>query len=116
MFQVFNASIERQFEFVQREWINYGDVFRQGDDTDPITGSRYHDGRTVVPDGEPLDRSSDRVVIPKGRMVIPGDERTGRPPFLCCDIPRFVTTKGGDYFFVPSLTGLRLLASGKVFV
>ena len=113
MFQVFNASIERQFEFVQREWINNGDVFRQGDDTDPITGSRYHDGRTVVPDGEPLNRSSEGGA---GRMVIPGDERTGRPPFLCCDIPRFVTTKGGDYFFVPSLTGLRLLASGKVFV
>jgi hypothetical protein len=46
--------------------------------------------------------------------VIPGDERTGRRPFLCRGIPRFVTTKGGDYFFVPSLTGLQLLASQQV--
>jgi Dyp-type peroxidase family len=112
IFQVFNTSIERQFEFVQRQWINYGDVFGQGDDTDPITGSRYRDGRMVVADEEPFDRSKHSA----GRMVIPGDERTGRPPFLCCDIPNFVTTRGGDYFFVPSLTGLRLLASGKVFV
>jgi len=112
IFQVFNTSIERQFEFVQRQWINYGDVFGQGDDTDPITGTRYRDGRTVVAGEEPLNRSKDSA----GRMVIPGDERTGRPPFLCCDIPNFVTTKGGDYFFVPSLTGLRLLASGKVYV
>jgi hypothetical protein len=47
-------------------------------------------------------------------MMIPGDEATGRRPVICFDIPRFVTTKGGDYFFVPSLTGLRLLVSGQV--
>jgi len=47
-------------------------------------------------------------------MMIPGDEATGRRPFICFDMPRFVQTRGGDYFFVPSLTGLRLLASGRV--
>ena len=93
LFLVFNADIERQFEFVQRQWINDGDKFRQGNDRDPILGS-HHDGL--------------------GRMVIPGDEREGRPPFFCTGIPRFVTAKGGDYFFAPSLTGLRLMASGGV--
>jgi Dyp-type peroxidase family len=112
-FLAFNASIERQFEFVQRQWINYGDAFRQGDDTDPIAGSRYGDGRCIdVADEKPFDRSTNGM----GCMVIPGDELSRRPPFLCWGIPNFVTTKGGDYFFVPSLTGLRLLASGKVFV
>jgi Dyp-type peroxidase family len=90
MFLAYNSGID-QFEFVQETWINFGDDFQQGNDMDPIVGSR----------GD-------------GRMMIPGDERTGRRPFLCWDIPRFVTTKGGDYFFVPSLTGLRLLASGQV--
>jgi hypothetical protein len=71
--------------------MNFGDDFEQGNDTDTIAGSR-----------------KDR------RMVIPGDEETGRRPFICFDIPSFVETKGGDYFFVPSLTGLRLLASGRV--
>ena len=51
-----------------------------------------------------------------GRMMIQGDERTGRSPFLCDEIPRFVTTKGGDYFFFPSITGLRLMALGEVVV
>jgi len=111
MFQAFNANISHQFEFVQQQWVNYGDEFRQGDDTDPITGIRNGDGRMVVPSQEYR-----RDQAGKGRMVIPGDQRTGRPPFLCGDIPRFVTTKGGDYFFAPSLTALRLLASGKVIV
>lgn len=92
LFLAFNADIERQFEFVQRQWINDGDKFRQGNDRDPILGS--HDGL--------------------GRMVIPGDEREGRPPFFCNGIPRFVAAKGGDYFFAPSLTGLRLIASNGV--
>jgi Dyp-type peroxidase family len=90
MFLAYNSGLD-QFEFVQNTWINFGDNFQQGNDTDPITGS------------------GDRR-----RMMIPGDETTGRRPFLCWGIPRFVTTKGGDYFFVPGLTGLRLLASQQV--
>lgn len=90
VFLAFNSGFD-QFEFVQQIWLNFGDDFEQGNDTDPIAGSRR-----------------------KGRMIIPGDEATGRRPFICFDIPSFVTTRGGDYFFVPSLTGLGLLASGRV--
>jgi Dyp-type peroxidase family len=90
IFLAFNSGFD-QFEFVQQAWINFGDDFEQGNDTDPIAGSRE-----------------------AGRMMIPGDEATGRRPFICFDMPRFVQTRGGDYFFVPSLTGLRLLASGRV--
>jgi Dyp-type peroxidase family len=86
-----------QFEFVQQKWMNFGDEFEQGNDTDPIAGNRPTIGGR---------RSA--------QMMIPGDEASGRRPFICFDIPRFVTTRGGDYFFVPSLTGLGLLASGRV--
>ena len=111
MFLAFNASVRRQFEFVQQQWVNGGDEFSQGDDTDPIAGAHYGDGRMVVP-GESLKRDKQNT----GRLMIQGDERAGRPPFLCNEIPRFVTTKGGDYFFIPSLTGLRLMALGQVVV
>jgi len=111
MFLAFNANISQQFEFVQQQWINYGDDFKQGDDTDPIAGSRIGDGNMVKP-GHPYRRDQNGV----GRMVIQGDQRTAREPFLCFGIPRFVTTKGGDYFFAPSLTGIRLMADGKVCV
>jgi deferrochelatase/peroxidase EfeB len=90
MFLAFNSGFD-QFEFVQQVWINFGDDFEQGNDTDPIASARNG-----------------------VRMVIPGDEETGRQPFICFDVPSFVETRGGDYFFVPSLTGLRLLASGRV--
>ncbi len=90
IFIAFNSGFD-QFEFVQQVWVNFGDDFEQGNDIDPIAGSRE-----------------------SGRMMIPGDEATGRRPFICFDIPRFVTTKGGDCFFVPSLAGLRLLTSGRV--
>jgi len=90
IFIAFNSGLD-QFEFVQQNWINDGDDFQQGNDADPVVGSRD-----------------------TGQMVIPGDEVTGRRPFVCFDIPRFVTTKGGDYFFVPSLSGLSVLASGPI--
>jgi len=89
IFIAFNSGFD-QFEFVQQNWINFGDDFEQGNDTDPIAGSRE-----------------------AGRMTIPGDEATGRRPFICFGIPRFVETRGGDYFFVPSLTALQLLASAR---
>lgn len=91
MFLAFNSGFD-QFEFVQRNWINNGDDFEQGNEVNSIAGSRNE----------------------AGRMMIPGDVGRLRKPFLCFDIPQFVTTKGGDYFFVPSLTGLRLIASGEI--
>jgi hypothetical protein len=115
MFLALNSSIERQFEFIQRQWMTRGDEFDQGDDSDPITGTRYHDGRMVVP-GQSFNRGlpDPKGNKPKGRMMIQGDQRTGRIPYLCSDIPNFVITKGGEYFFMPSMTALVLLASGNV--
>ena len=49
-----------------------------------------------------------------GRFVIPGDIRRREEPFICSGLPSFVAVKGGDYFFIPSLTALRLLAAGRI--
>ena len=92
VFMAYVAGIASQFEFVQREWINYGNDFSQGNDKDPLVGDNNG----------------------AGRMVMPGDERAGRPPFLCTGLPRFVTVKGGGYFFVPGLTALGLIAAGSL--
>ncbi|MCA1458906.1 hypothetical protein I6F35_38265 [Bradyrhizobium sp. BRP22] len=96
IFIALNSGFD-QFEFVQQKWMNFGDDFEQGNDTDPIAGNRPTIGGR---------RSA--------QMMIPGDEASGRRPFICFDIPRFVTTRGGDYFFVPSLAALGLLASARV--
>ena len=47
-------------------------------------------------------------------MVIQRSERDPNPPFFCNKFTRFVEARGGDYFFVPSLTALRLIGRGLV--
>jgi hypothetical protein len=80
------ASLARQFEFVQSQWINDGNLFRLGDDIDVLLGA--HDGRT-------------------GKMTVHGS-----PPFLMGPLSRVVTVRGGEYFFVPGLNGLHYLGAG----
>ncbi|HEX7669359.1 MAG TPA: hypothetical protein VF395_07250 [Polyangiaceae bacterium] len=94
IFMAFCASVRRQFEFVQQQWLNYGNDFRLGNDKDPLTGN--HDPEST------------------GRMVIQRSEQDPNPPFFCNKFTRFVETRGGDYFFVPSLTALRLIGRGLV--
>lgn len=97
---ILNASINRQFEFVQQQWIQSGNDFRMANDSDPILGNHG-----------PNDGSAESR---QGRMVMQADPRGDRPPFLCNKIPTFVETRGGDYFFVPSMTALQLIGAGIV--
>lgn len=86
------ASLFRQFEFVQQQWMNYGLDFNAGSDTCPLVGN--HD---------------------KGaKFVIPADPQSGHPPFIAGDLPQFVETRGGAYFFVPSITALGTICMGVV--
>ena len=98
MFMAINASIRRQFEFVQQQWVTYGNDFNLSNDKDPLTGNHG-----VTPEG-----------LPDGRMVIQTDEHDPRPPVFCGGIPRFVETRGGDYFFLPGLSALRMIGSGTI--
>jgi deferrochelatase/peroxidase EfeB len=95
---IVNADLSRQFEFVQEQWVNYGNDFRLSNDRDPLLGNHgfNENGRG------------------NGRMVIEGDPGAKRPPYFCSGIPTMVETRGGDYFFVPSMTCLRMIAMGIV--
>jgi len=93
------SSLFRQFEFVQQQWMQYGLDFNVGSDTCPVIGNH------VVEKGKP----------PEGKMVITADpaDANGKP-FICDRIPQFVEPRGGDYFFIPSMTALRMIGSGIV--
>lgn len=91
-FMVICANIFRQFEFVQQQWIQYGLDFNQGNNTCPMLGNHS---------------------VHK-RYTIPSDPASGKPPYICDNLPQFVETRGGDYFFIPSLTALRMIAMGIV--
>ena len=91
-----NADIARQFEFVQQEWINYGNDFKAGNDKEILLGNHGTDERFP------------------SKAVIQVDPESQEVPYFLSKIPRLVETRGGDYFFVPSLTALRLIAKGLV--
>ena len=88
MFVALAADLERQFEFVQRTWINgarFGDL---SDEPDPLLGTSPQ-------------RAFSLQGCPVGQRIEA--------------LPRFTTVLGGGYFFAPGLRALRWLAEGKQF-
>ena len=96
VFMVVGADIGRQFEFVQQQWVNYGNDFKAGNDKDILAGN--HGTAEGLP----------------SKAVIQTDPDGDDAPFFLARLPRFVETRGGEYFFVPSLTALRMIAAGIV--
>ena len=94
IFMAICASVFRQFEFVQQQWMNYGLDFNVGNDTCPVIGKRDPEADT--------------------KFVIASDPANSKPPFLCDRVPQFVTTRGGEYFFIPSVSALQMIAIGSV--
>jgi Dyp-type peroxidase family len=86
LFMCLQASIARQFEFVQSQWFNGGNSFALGSDQDVLLGPQ---------DGVHLNK-----------MTVPGS-----PPTFVGRLSRVVSTKGGEYFFVPGINGLQYLAA-----
>jgi Dyp-type peroxidase family len=105
MFICFQASIARQFEIIQGRWLNDGDPFWLGKEKDFLTIGPQDGSKTNGADGGEVPESNGGSA---GRMTIQGKRQTS---FLSPQ-PRFVTTKGGEYFFAPGLSALRALASG----
>jgi len=85
-FICFNGDIERQFEFVQQTWINNSNFAGLGDEVDPLLGDQ---------------------LSCSGIMTIPSDPLRFRVHNLC----RFVTIRGGAYFFLPGIRALRWIAA-----
>ena len=83
-----NADIARQFEFVQKVWINDGDFAGLGNDKDPMIGGNDGSGTFTIP----------RVEPPRRRLK---------------NLPAFVSTRGGEYFFLPGIAALRSFADSR---
>lgn len=86
VFVCFNASISRQFEGIQIQWLNAGNIFGLGHDKDFLTGD----------------------TLGTGKMTVQGD-----PPFLLAPAQSFVTTRGGEYLFAPGIRALGAIADGE---
>ena len=89
VFVCLNASISRQFEFIQSSWSN--DPFFQGlgGEIDPITGTRNEATNMFTMPNKPY---RDKVK----------------------QLPQWVTVKGGGYFFLPGMRALSVLATPQL--
>ncbi|MEW6634475.1 MAG: cytochrome P450 [Pseudomonadota bacterium] len=85
LFMCLNADIERQYEFIQQTWVSSNSFQGLVDEKDPTIGSRDGGNRFSIPSWE-------KVTVLR-------------------NMPQFVTTKGGGYFFMPSRSALRYLIS-----
>lgn len=83
-----NGSIQRQFELVQFMWVNNPKFVGLYDDADPLIGPSHPYGGTFTMQTKTL------------RKHVHG-------------VPRFVSVKGGAYFFMPGIAATRHLASGQ---
>lgn len=96
-FLCYNANIESQFEFVQKNWINNSDFIGcPGTLIDPVVGSH------IAPPKQDGNGQNDRPGQ-GGLFVAPARDL---PVF---DLPSVTTVKGGEYFFVPGLHGIDLI-------
>jgi Dyp-type peroxidase family len=83
MFAFVGAHLDRQFEFVQTQWVNDGKFIGAPGEKDPFIGGN-DDGQFTVP-RQPI------------RRRLQG-------------LPAFVVNRGGEYGFMPGLRALRWLA------
>jgi deferrochelatase/peroxidase EfeB len=93
-FIAFNTDLGRQFEFVQSTWLNsmkFDGMYR---DADPMVGSHQNPNDPHVAPEQVTTFTEQRCPV---RHQVHG-------------IPRFVTTVGGAYFFMPGIRALRYLA------
>lgn len=83
-----NSDIERQFEFVQQTWINNPVFGGLTNEVDPLVGNL--------------------AKIESDALFTVQDEKLR---MRVHNLSRFVTVKGGAYFFLPSIRALQYLAS-----
>ncbi|HZK79617.1 MAG TPA: hypothetical protein VFC46_01085, partial [Humisphaera sp.] len=99
-FLCFAGNISRQYEFIQYTWVNNPKFNGLYDDSDPLVGAPVADSPTTTgaqPSRCPVGATFTMQANPIRARVK--------------DVPRFVSVRGGAYFFMPGIKALRYLAS-----
>jgi Dyp-type peroxidase family len=124
LFMCVCADLERQFEFVQQSWIGSPVFHGLRNEVDPVAAPASHAWKTPKTPAEKSDDTNFKSASPDapfGReseavsSAAPLTERVFTIPTLSGSIAldnmeSVVTTRGGGYFFLPSLAAMRYLA------
>lgn len=100
VFVSYQASIERQFEFLMQieflmqNWVNGDDAPHVGGGRDAVLGRHAPQGQVGSTQLTMFDKVGNAHTLPQ--------------------LSDFITPHGGGYFFTPSLAGLRHLATAQV--
>jgi Dyp-type peroxidase family len=103
LFVCAQASIEEQFQFIQQAWAN--------DANFPTSSQPSVGGYTPSP-GSPPD-GPDPVIGQHHGQGVDNLRREAQPDHPVSLTKQFVTTTGGEYFFCPSISTLRLWATAN---
>jgi Dyp-type peroxidase family len=109
LFLCAQSSIADQFEFIQNQWANNKVFLRAGSGIDPVIGQRK-------PGTKPDE--TDRAEWPKLYGSRNELDFSTSPPTVVGHtfkerVGDWVTMRGGEYFFVPSLTALKAFGAVK---
>jgi deferrochelatase/peroxidase EfeB len=86
LFMCFQSNIARQFGFMQKSWANNLNFVQPATGLDPVIGQKAAGDVASVQQWPP---------------------QWGKPGKKAFDFGQFVTMKGGEFFFAPSLSFLR---------
>jgi len=95
LFFCVNASISRQFEFVQQTWLNDPKFARRWNEPDPVTGSQANIDAAAQTDAG----AEFTIPQPTTRLRLQ-------------NVPQFVTVRAGAYLFLPGIRALYALTAG----
>ena len=105
LFLCLNTDIERQFEFVQQTWVNNPVFGGLNGEVDPLIGNISRTETAAVNPNQ--GGSGNGEAQSDAIFTVQADPLRTRVH----NLERFVTVKGGAYFFLPSIRALRYLAS-----
>lgn len=94
-FMCLNGDIERQFEFIQQNWMNAASFHGLSGEIDPVSG---------------LHASEDGSPCPYSTYTLPSEHG----PDQLTNWQSFVRLRGGGYFFLPGRRALRFLAGQEL--
>jgi len=102
------ANISRQFEFVQNAWLMSSKFAGLSAEQDPLIGVREPLAGIAEKPLAGIAKKPLADTMPTNTFSQPQEKR---PTKCIANLPQFVHTRGGAYFFLPGLAALQYLAS-----